>query len=62
MGSGPAGDVEGAGRVSAARAGLSGVVCAQSVLDDAMVHGMSGAEAVLRINEKSLAADGTAHI
>lgn len=62
MGSGPAWNVEGVRRVDARRVRVGGMMRAEGVLDDAVVHAMTGLRAVFGIDEKALAADGTADV
>ncbi len=62
MGSGPAGNVEAAWRMGARRVGVSGVVGAKDVLDEAAVHAVIGEDVVFGVDEKTLTADRTANV
>jgi hypothetical protein len=54
----PAGDMEGAARVSAGRGALGDVVRAESVNDDAAADDLRGVHAGFGKDEKALTADG----
>jgi hypothetical protein len=60
LGSGPAGDVECAARVSAGRGGVGDVVRAEGVNDDAAADNLRGVHAGFGKDEKALTADGAA--
>lgn len=54
--------MERARRVSTGRRRLAGMMRAKDVLDDAVVHTVTGLHALFGIDEKTLAADGAADI
>jgi hypothetical protein len=62
MGSRPIGDVEGAGRVSAGRGGVQGVVGTKNVLDDAATRLIIHLCAGFCLDDESLVADGAANV
>ena len=60
MGSGPAGDAEGAAGVSTGGSGVC-VMCAENMLDEAPVDAVIDMNAIFRVDEEVLITDGAAN-